>query len=376
MGILTNLARNGGSFAPAGTPTELSLTEMASSLSVVINEAVSGFESDEMANKNLLLEAVCSVDTTENELMALTESIIGTVKEKVKAVWDRIIAFIKQIIDKITQSINALRMSGAALVSKYKSKVMGKDYKDFSFEGYIFEANLAAKYPMANFHIDGWLEKKGVELPNKFKDAIDPSASEDAFKAKEEEFEKKLTTLKDTSSEVTQLKVEFFNKLTGLDASSTSKFAELLFKDLRGQKSEKKEIKGFKEISLESVVKTLENPDDLTAMKNEYEKLKDSVEKMKDECVKIVENLNKDDASNTQVARANKLKSDYTSTWSNLVVSMLSVAADVNNAKVRAAEDKANQARMIFVKALKYNPKKPVNNSFEEDEYAELDYEV
>lgn len=380
MGILNNLARSsGGSFAPAGTPIACSLTEMASALPVVINEAVSEFETEDFIRKQTLLEAACAVNTTDSELVALTESIIGTVKEKIKALFDRIIAFIKSIIEKIVQMINTLRMSGSQLVSKYKKDVLnGKEYKDFVFEGYIFENNLKAKYAVIeSFDLKGWVEKnKGVQLPMTLSTKLDPSANEDAFKSQEEEVEKQLETLKDTSSEVSEIKVEFFKSLTGIEVSSTSKFAEALFKDLRGGKAEKKEIKGFKEISLESIIKTLESPDDLSEMKNSYEKLKDKVEKIKEECVKVVDNLKKDDPSDTKVARSNKLKSDYTEAWSKLVVSLLSVASDVNAAKVKAAQDKAAQARMVFVKALKYNPKKPTNNSFEMDELSELDYNI
>lgn len=366
-GLFSRLGRVNGSFAPAGNePISMSLLEAVSEVTMVMHESVVELENADFTGQRSLIEAACE-GMADADFMNLNESVLDTVKTKIKALFEKIKKVIKMVIEKITQTINSIRMSGSQLVSKYKEKVRGKNYKDFTFEGYKFVDNIGSKFVVAKVEIDKFLEGLG------FKKTVEDIKGAD-HKETAEKINKLRDDLRDALTDSGAAKSKLFKQITSIDASSTDKFRSELFKAFRGDKDTKVEI--GKNLNIDEIIKYLEKPDDLDKIRDQYTSLKTTVENIEKETNREIDGLKTVEGASNDESMALNAKATYMGDWVKALTDLLTVPSMINAAAVEAAKAKAEQCKSIFVKAMNYKDKKNENNSAEGEEFDEFDFNI
>lgn len=366
----------------------LTLEECVSGLDMAILENQLDLISSNMNENDALVESTISAMQTgdNSRMMDLVEMSFQDIKNKIKKVFDAIIKFLKTIIAKLGMQIDKIRMNGHQLYTKYKdSKLLKRDFKDLTFNGYEFKATklfpAASQYdtPEGAKNLINAATGKNVS-PEDFlaamKNAKSGGAGEEGV-ANTKPYQEKIDNLKDLSrSERIQSMAKV---LTGMKTAGEDWVSDVK-KELYGDKVDIKYGSGV--FTLTWIAARLEKPDELSAIKNEYEKVENAVTKYRDTLQKQVDEFDKehgdigDDKDKKNRSNYLSMASAYFNEYIQFINDAYGTINKVKNLKYNYEKSKNDQAKAMFSKLLSGGAAKKDNNDasdFEDVEYFEIE---
>ena len=394
----------GGSAGYVDEYPSMSLSECVAALPMFIMESQAiGFDETRRHN-DLIVEAVAEAMNSgspinESTMNALNEGALDTIKAKVSAFFEKIKKFIQSIIAKLNVFIDRMRMTGQQLWAKY-----GKDkdlqdtekLKDLTFDGYKFGEATFNSAEFDNPQGAPNLVKKAygddAVLPEKAMDKLMVAISDPHKKNPQQEGESKEDAYDRRGTEVLDSMIEKLGDLTSAERASkmavalTGKnglgddWAEALRKELWGDKFTF--TYGGDGFDLNSVGKTLSNPVNLDAIRDEYKKLEKAVgdyeKSLKNELDTYTKNLGSSESAydKTRLAKATA----YFNKYMEAIKDAYAVITGVKKIRSDYEQAKYKQARNMFSKmigAAKAGGKKETDtNDVEVDDDLIFDAEI
>lgn len=356
---------------------DMSLTECASQLPVAILESQLSLHDMVSEQNDTLVEAAVSAITsgTSADFSSITEGAWENLKNKIKAFFDKIVKFISSIIAKIELQINKIRMTGKQMYSKYHdSDALKKDFTGMTFNGYKFGAKNPFVDPASMTDVRKLITSSAKEV-------IDPIQFANNAKAVQGAGDKKaavnaLQSTLDKMSETTadEHKEAFAKALCSAKINGGSTWAQDVKKELYGDKVD---LKYGTDFTAKGVLDGLNNPADLDAVKQAYQKLKTAVEKDRDDLSKTADTFKTDNESkgdaeqaSASIALANKYFSAYLSIYQDCT----SVITSVQNIRVSFEQEKVKQQKNMLAKMLTFKAEKK-NADAADAEYVD-DFEI
>lgn len=377
---LMALSESSGGFTGGSYVDELpdmSLDEAINMLPVIIVESQIELTDSRMHHNNLLVEATVSAAAmgTEPDFAPIVEMSFEDIKKKIKAFFDKIIKFLKSIINKLGLQIDKMRMTGHQLYAKYKdSKLLqGKDFKDLTFNGYkimtkgdIFTAAAGYDSKIEEL-ISSALGKKDV-LPDNFKKTYDTEAGVKAgSKGAGGESQAKKTIDDITSITQADRQVAMARTLTGERSLTAGDWEGALKKKLYGEKVDIKY--GTEGFDLKTLGDMLQDPANLNAIKEEYARIEKAAHEYHDRLQRAVDDLSSEssklygeEGDKSNQINAKSLVSSYYTAYMGVVSDSYAVINKVKNIKYNYQKTRFDQAKQMFAKLLSWKPAKADNN--------------
>lgn len=324
----------------------------------------------------------------------LQEGFMSDIGTKIVAGYKRLIEMIKGILAKIQSFLDGMTKSGAALVSKYKNKIVS-DRSKFEYEGFDWVSDI--KGTLSYVNPCTWLAGKSIgkfamsalytgtkptAYPVNVTNFLDLDTARnnptEAAKAEEKKYRDELKML-EANTDLNVLKVAYAkDTIKSISLDSYSRLGEALHKVFRGR-AEKHTIKGLAAVSFDSVCAVLEKGKDFTEVSDLYDTMKKALEDSLRAVETQISEIEKTrDGSEGRARDLNSLQIDFMKKTVSLSNDLDSVASTINNAALSAAKAKHEECRMIFTKLMSYKPSKKQNNSavdFLDEAYMEMDNE-
>lgn len=330
---LMALSESSGGFTGGSYVDELpdmSLDEAVNMLPVIIVESQIELTDSRMHHNNLLVEATVSAAAmgTEPDFGPIVEMSFEDIKKKIKAFFDKIIKFLKSIINKLSLQIDKMRMSGHQLYEKYKdSKLLqGKSFKDLTFNGYKimgkddifadtkkFESEPGIR-ELIKKAIPGCVDYDEFGKTYKAGIAVDSKAENPLVKATE-----KLSGITQADRQVAMAKL-----LTGEKSLTAGDWEGAIKKKLYGEKVDIAYGKdGF---TLDALAAMLKDPADLNAIKEAYARVEKAAHEFHDKIQRAIDDLSSQSdklesakGDNSAKTNRNSLVSSYYSAYMGVV---------------------------------------------------------
>lgn len=394
----------GGSAGYVDEYPSMSLSECSAALPMFIMESqANGFDETRRHN-DLIVEAVAEAMNSgspinESTMNALNEGALDTIKSKVSAFFEKIRKFIQSIIAKLNVFIDRMRMTGQQLWAKYgkdKDLQNTEKLKSLTFDGYKFGE---ASFNSAEFDNPQGapnLVKKAygddAVLPEKAMGKLMTAISDPNKKNPQQEGESKEDAYDRRGTEALDAMIEKLGDLTSAERASkmavalTGKnnlgddWAEALRKELWGDKFTF--TYGGDGFDVATVGKTLSNPVNLDAIRDEYKKLEKAVgdyeKSLKNELDTYTKNLGSSESAydKTRLAKATA----YFNKYMEAIKDAYAVITGVKKVRSDYEQAKYKQARNMFSKmigAAKAGGKKETDtNDVEVDDDLIFDAEI
>lgn len=369
---------------------ELSLTEATAALPIAIMECQCEQISDINKYNQALMETTMSSMTmgglNESAMDMLTEAASGGLKQRVTSFFDKILKFIRSILEKLKFQINRMTMSGKKLWSTYKDSARAKateNFKNFTYNGYknmLGEDKVtftsAAKYDKADggeelindvlknakIGIDHLVVMSDVEYTNNDENGVKAGkmTNSEETNAAIKEDKKVLTDLE--SGEVKAKMAEKLTGITGLDTDWKETVTERLYGD-------KEDLTYGTDFNITQIGEICSKPQDLEKIANEYAKFESGVNAWKKKVEGAVSKLEKGkDKAEGDVNRAG-----YTAMIESMNAYLArlndayAVISEVKNLRVTYYKAKNTQAQTILAKLLALGGKKTKKSDEDED---------
>ena len=380
---------------------ELSLTEATAALPLFITEAQMKWCDDTEATNAAIVETTMNAlrygAMDESAMDAITEASLEGIKNKVIEFFNKILKFLKSILEKLAFQINRIRMTGKQLWAKYKNSSRAKNYeafKDYKYNGYknMFGADKvsfakAAEYDSPNGGKDLIVKAVGDigeldDIITKFNGialhASAPQSRTDPNTGIKEPTEKvtgawdaEIEKMREMdSSEIKAKMAEALTGESGLDSDWQTTVREKLYGD-------KEDLEYGKDFTIDQVGKLCENPEDLSKMETEYKKFQNSVTKYKKTVTDQIDSINKKTKATDEKDANERAKNNAAVTYLNAYIDRLNdayaVITEVKNLRVTYYKAKNDQARAILAQLLsrgggKAKKSENSDSSFEDDE--------
>ena len=363
---LMALSESSGGFTGGSYVDELpdmSLDEAVNMLPVIIVESQIELTDSRMHHNNLLVEATVSAAAmgTEPDFGPIVEMSFEDIKKKIKAFFDKIIKFLKSIINKLSLQIDKMRMSGHQLYEKYKdSKLLqGKSFKDLTFNGYKimgkddifadtkkFESEPGIR-ELIKKAIPGCVDYDEFGKTYKAGIAVDSKAENPLVKATE-----KLSGITQADRQVAMAKL-----LTGEKSLTAGDWEGAIKKKLYGEKVDIAYGKdGF---TLDALAAMLKDPADLNAIKEAYARVEKAAHEFHDKIQRAIDDLSSQSdklerakGDNSAKTNRNSLVSSYYSAYMGVVSDSYAVINKVQSLKYNFQKTRYDQAKQMFGKML------------------------
>ena len=373
---LMALSESSGGFTGGSYVDELpdmSLDEAVNMLPVIIVESQIELTDSRMHHNNLLVEATVSAAAmgTEPDFGPIVEMSFEDIKKKIKAFFDKIIKFLKSIINKLSLQIDKMRMSGHQLYEKYKdSKLLqGKSFKDLTFNGYKimgkddifadtkkFESEPGIR-ELIKKAIPGCVDYDEFGKTYKAGIAVDSKAENPLVKATE-----KLSGITQADRQVAMAKL-----LTGEKSLTAGGRESAHKKKLYGEKVDIAYGKdGF---TLDALAAMLKDPADLNAIKEAYARVEKAAHEFHDKIQRAIDDLSSQSdklesakGDNSAKTNRNSLVSSYYSAYMGVVSDSYAVINKVQSLKYNFQKTRYDQAKQMFGKMLSWKSEKKDNN--------------
>lgn len=359
----------------------MSLTEATAALPIAIMESQLEFYDMVEQNNTAMMEAVVNgiryggID--ESALIAINEASAEGLGAKIKSFFEKILKFIRSIIEKLKFQINCIRMNGKQLWAKYKDSERARkveNFKDYKYNGYknmLKAGDGGVSFTKADA-FDG--EKGGhdlimiaigsdINLDNLIKPlgqdytGVDYADTESGNAAAE----KIGKPFKDATEKLTEMdKDEIVGRMASalcgksdLDGSWQETIREEMYGD-------KEDLEYGKDFNINQIGDLVSNPQDLEKIASEYKKFETSVNKHKSSLEKMVSAINKgrDKSSNPGRRDVNNKASAFVSAYITRLGDAYSVIADVKNLRTTYYKAANNQATTILGQLLALGGKK------------------
>lgn len=385
---LMALSESSGGFTGGSYVDELpdmSLDEAVNMLPVIIVESQIELTDSRMHHNNLLVEATVSAAAmgSEPDFGPIVEMSFEDIKKKIKAFFDKIIKFLKSIINKLSLQIDKMRMSGHQLYEKYKdSKLLqGKSFKDLTFNGYKimgkddifadtkkFESEPGIR-ELIKKAIPGCVDYDEFGKTYKAGIAVDSKAENPLVKATE-----KLSGITQADRQVAMAKL-----LTGEKSLTAGDWEGAIKKKLYGEKVDIAYGKdGF---TLDALAAMLKDPADLNAIKEAYARVEKAAHEFHDKIQRAIDDLSSQSdklesakGDNSAKTNRNSLVSSYYSAYMGVVSDSYAVINKVQSLKYNFQKTRYDQAKQMFVKMLSWKSEKKDNNDASDvDEDGEIE---
>lgn len=385
---LMALSESSGGFTGGSYVDELpdmSLDEAVNMLPVIIVESQIELTDSRMHHNNLLVEATVSAAAmgTEPDFGPIVEMSFEDIKKKIKAFFDKIIKFLKSIINKLSLQIDKMRMSGHQLYEKYKdSKLLqGKSFKDLTFNGYKimgkddifadtkkFESEPGIR-ELIKKAIPGCVDYDEFGKTYKAGIAVDSKAENPLVKATE-----KLSGITQADRQVAMAKL-----LTGEKSLTAGDWEGAIKKKLYGEKVDIAYGKdGF---ALDALAAMLKDPADLNAIKEAYARVEKAAHEFHDKIQRAIDDLSSQSdklesakGDNSAKTNRNSLVSSYYSAYMGVVSDSYAVINKVQSLKYNFQKTRYDQAKQMFGKMLSWKSEKKDNNDASDvDEDGEIE---
>ena len=385
---LMALSESSGGFTGGSYVDELpdmSLDEAVNMLPVIIVESQIELTDSRMHHNNLLVEATVSAAAmdTEPDFGPIVEMSFEDIKKKIKAFFDKIIKFLKSIINKLSLQIDKMRMSGHQLYEKYKdSKLLqGKSFKDLTFNGYKimgkddifadtkkFESEPGIR-ELIKKAIPGCVDYDEFGKTYKAGIAVDSKAENPLVKATE-----KLSGITQADRQVAMAKL-----LTGEKSLTAGDWEGAIKKKLYGEKVDIAYGKdGF---TLDALAAMLKDPADLNAIKEAYARVEKAAHEFHDKIQRAIDDLSSQSdklesakGDNSAKTNRNSLVSSYYSAYMGVVSDSYAVINKVQSLKYNFQKTRYDQAKQMFGKMLSWKSEKKDNNDASDvDEDGEIE---
>ena len=385
---LMALSESSGGFTGGSYVDELpdmSLDEAVNMLPVIIVESQIELTDSRMHHNNLLVEATVSAAAmgTEPDFGPIVEMSFEDIKKKIKAFFDKIIKFLKSIINKLSLQIDKMRMSGHQLYEKYKdSKLLqGKSFKDLTFNGYKimgkddifadtkkFESEPGIR-ELIKKAIPGCVDYDEFGKTYKAGIAVDSTAENPLVKATE-----KLSGITQADRQVAMAKL-----LTGEKSLTAGDWEGAIKKKLYGEKVDIAYGKdGF---TLDALAAMLKDPADLNAIKEAYARVEKAAHEFHDKIQRAIDDLSSQSdklesakGDNSAKTNRNSLVSSYYSAYMGVVSDSYAVINKVQSLKYNFQKTRYDQAKQMFGKMLSWKSEKKDNNDASDvDEDGEIE---
>lgn len=363
----------------------MSLDEAVNMLPVIIVESQIELTDSRMHHNNLLVEATVSAAAmgTEPDFGPIVEMSFEDIKKKIKAFFDKIIKFLKSIINKLSLQIDKMRMSGHQLYEKYKdSKLLqGKSFKDLTFNGYKimgkddifadtkkFESEPGIR-ELIKKAIPGCVDYDEFGKTYKAGIAVDSKAENPLVKATE-----KLSGITQADRQVAMAKL-----LTGEKSLTAGDWEGAIKKKLYGEKVDIAYGKdGF---TLDALAAMLKDPADLNAIKEAYARVEKAAHEFHDKIQRAIDDLSSQSdklesakGDNSAKTNRNSLVSSYYSAYMGVVSDSYAVINKVQSLKYNFQKTRYDQAKQMFGKMLSWKSEKKDNNDASDvDEDGEIE---
>lgn len=373
---LMALSESSGGFTGGSYVDELpdmSLDEAVNMLPVIIVESQIELTDSRMHHNNLLVEATVSAAAmgSEPDFGPIVEMSFEDIKKKIKAFFDKIIKFLKSIINKLSLQIDKMRMSGHQLYEKYKdSKLLqGKSFKDLTFNGYKimgkddifadtkkFESEPGIR-ELIKKAIPGCVDYDEFGKTYKAGIAVDSKAENPLVKATE-----KLSGITQADRQVAMAKL-----LTGEKSLTAGDWEGAIKKKLYGEKVDIAYGKdGF---TLDALAAMLKDPADLNAIKEAYARVEKAAHEFHDKIQRAIDDLSSQSdklesakGDNSSKTNRNSLVSSYYSAYMGVVSDSYAVINKVQSLKYNFQKTRYDQAKQMFGKMLSWKSEKKDNN--------------
>lgn len=373
---LMALSESSGGFTGGSYVDELpdmSLDEAVNMLPVIIVESQIELTDSRMHHNNLLVEATVSAAAmgSEPDFGPIVEMSFEDIKKKIKAFFDKIIKFLKSIINKLSLQIDKMRMSGHQLYEKYKdSKLLqGKSFKDLTFNGYKimgkddifadtkkFESEPGIR-ELIKKAIPGCVDYDEFGKTYKAGIAVDSKAENPLVKATE-----KLSGITQADRQVAMAKL-----LTGEKSLTAGDWEGAIKKKLYGEKVDIAYGKdGF---TLDALAAMLKDPADLNAIKEAYARVEKAAHEFHDKIQRAIDDLSSQSdklesakGDNSAKTNRNSLVSSYYSAYMGVVSDSYAVINKVQSLKYNFQKTRYDQAKQMFGKMLSWKSEKKDNN--------------
>lgn len=385
---LMALSESSGGFTGGSYVDELpdmSLDEAVNMLPVIIVESQIELTDSRMHHNNLLVEATVSAAAMgpEPDFGPIVEMSFEDIKKKIKAFFDKIIKFLKSIINKLSLQIDKMRMSGHQLYEKYKdSKLLqGKSFKDLTFNGYKimgkddifadtkkFESEPGIR-ELIKKAIPGCVDYDEFGKTYKAGIAVDSKAENPLVKATE-----KLSGITQADRQVAMAKL-----LTGEKSLTAGDWEGAIKKKLYGEKVDIAYGKdGF---TLDALAAMLKDPADLNAIKEAYARVEKAAHEFHDKIQRAIDDLSSQSdklesakGDNSAKTNRNSLVSSYYSAYMGVVSDSYAVINKVQSLKYNFQKTRYDQAKQMFGKMLSWKSEKKDNNDASDvDEDGEIE---
>lgn len=385
---LMALSESSGGFTGGSYVDELpdmSLDEAVNMLPVIIVESQIELTDSRMHHNNLLVEATVSAAAmgAEPDFGPIVEMSFEDIKKKIKAFFDKIIKFLKSIINKLSLQIDKMRMSGHQLYEKYKdSKLLqGKSFKDLTFNGYKimgkddifadtkkFESEPGIR-ELIKKAIPGCVDYDEFGKTYKAGIAVDSKAENPLVKATE-----KLSGITQADRQVAMAKL-----LTGEKSLTAGDWEGAIKKKLYGEKVDIAYGKdGF---TLDALAAMLKDPADLNAIKEAYARVEKAAHEFHDKIQRAIDDLSSQSdklesakGDNSAKTNRNSLVSSYYSAYMGVVSDSYAVINKVQSLKYNFQKTRYDQAKQMFGKMLSWKSEKKDNNDASDvDEDGEIE---
>lgn len=388
---LMALSESSGGFTGGSYVDELpdmSLDEAVNMLPVIIVESQIELTDSRMHHNNLLVEATVSAAAmgTEPDFGPIVEMSFEDIKKKIKAFFDKIIKFLKSIINKLSLQIDKMRMSGHQLYEKYKdSKLLqGKSFKDLTFNGYkiMDKADIFAN--TKDFETEPGIRqliKKAIpgcvdheQFGKDYKGAIESGSKGKGSESAAQRDIDKLNGITQADRQVAMAKL-----LTGEKSLTAGDWEGAIKKKLYGEKVDIAYGKdGF---TLDALAAMLKDPADLNAIKEAYARVEKAAHEFHDKIQRAIDDLSsKNDGlesakgDNSAKINRNSLVSSYYSAYMGVVSDSYAVINKVQSLKYNFQKTRYDQAKQMFGKMLSWKSEKKDNNDASDvDEDGEIE---
>ena len=359
----------------------MSLTEATAALPIAIMESQLEFYDMVEQNNTAMMEAVVNgiryggID--ESALIAINEASAEGLGAKIKSFFEKILKFIRSVIEKLKFQINRIRMNGKQLWAKYKDSERARkveNFKDYKYNGYknmlkagdngvnfakasAFDgedggANLIKIAIGGDVNLPQLLSSLGSELAGS--DYADDDAGKSAAEAAGKPF-------KDATEKLTEMdKDEIVGRMAsqlcgedGLDGSWQETIREKMYGD-------KEELEYGKDFNINQIGDLVSNPQDLEKIASEYKKFETSVNKYKTKLEKDVSAINKarDKSSNAGHRDVNSKASAFVSAYITRLGDAYGVISEVKNLRTTYYMSANDQATAILGQLLALGGKK------------------
>lgn len=359
----------------------MSLTEATAALPIAIMESQLEFYDMVEQNNTAMMEAVVNgiryggID--ESALIAINEASAEGLGAKIKSFFEKILKFIRSIIEKLKFQINRIRMNGKQLWSEYKNSARVRNvenFKDYKYHGYknmLKDGEGGVNFKNAsNFDSEQGgndLIKiaigENINIAEMISSLGDKQVSQDytddeAGKTAAEEAGK---SFKDATEKLTEMdKDEIVGRMastlcgeSGLDGSWQETIREKMYGD-------KEDLEYGKDFDINKIGDLVSKADNLEHIASEYKKFEVGVNKYKNTLNGYITNINKAHDKSGNAGR--RYVTDKAATFVNAYITRLgdaySVIADVKNLRTAYHKAANNQATAILGQLLALGGKK------------------